>query len=93
MARPYIWRLNNVNRLTWPSVGPLLEGHVKAALTAASSWRSPWAKRFSVRHGLASTRSNQDSNCSAARFPHHPCKGLRMGGQRREQRVGLLDLE
>ena len=26
-------------------------------------------------------------------LPHHLCKGLRVGGQRREERIGLLDLE
>jgi tetratricopeptide (TPR) repeat protein len=34
-ARPYIWRLMNLRRLTWPSVWPLLQGSSKAARTAA----------------------------------------------------------
>jgi hypothetical protein len=29
-ARPYIWRLINFNRLTFPSVGPLFQGRDKA---------------------------------------------------------------
>lgn len=34
-ARPYIWRLINFKRFTYPSTGPLLQLKLKAALTAA----------------------------------------------------------
>ena len=34
-ARPYMLRLTNLRRVTWPSVWPLLQGRVTAAFTAA----------------------------------------------------------
>jgi hypothetical protein len=46
LARPYIWRLRNFKRLTWPSVWPLLQGSVKAARTADKSARRLLAKLF-----------------------------------------------
>lgn len=44
LARPYIWRLRNFSRLTWPSVCPLLHGNVNAARTAAKSFFNLEAK-------------------------------------------------
>jgi hypothetical protein len=44
LARPYIWRLRNFKRLTWPSVWPLLQRSVKAARTAGKSLRRLAAK-------------------------------------------------
>ncbi len=34
-ARPNIWRLSILMRLTWPSTGPLLQGRVRPAVTAS----------------------------------------------------------
>ena len=47
LARPYIWRLRYLSRLTWPSTWPLLQGELKAARTAERSASSPAAKRLS----------------------------------------------
>ena len=46
-ARPYICRLRNFRRLTWPSTWPLLQGLSTAAITAFESLRRPCAKRAS----------------------------------------------
>src|SRR6266568_3265926 len=46
-ARPNIWRLRNLRRLTWPSVVPLLQGKEQAARTAAESRRMPLTKLLS----------------------------------------------
>ena len=43
-ARPYIWRLSILSRWTLPSVGPLLHGIDRPAVTAAMSPRKLLAK-------------------------------------------------
>jgi len=58
LARPYIWRLRSLSRVTWPSVCPLLYGSSRAARTAASCW-SPVAKRFRSGRPLIRTVSIQ----------------------------------
>jgi IS5 family transposase len=46
-ARPYIWRLTSLSLVMWPSVCPLDQGSARAAATACSSARSPFAKEAS----------------------------------------------
>lgn len=48
LARPNIWRLSILSRLTWPSTGPLFQGRVSPAVTAPWSRRRPTTKERSA---------------------------------------------
>src|SRR4051812_38972061 len=59
LARPYIWRLTSLSLVIWPSVCPLDQEVVIAALTAALSLMTPLAKDMTR---LARARSNHGSS-------------------------------
>ncbi len=66
LARPYICRLSNFNRLTCPSTCPLLHSVFIAARTAASSRRKPLAKFLNSTTPLPSTALNHPSNSGSS---------------------------
>jgi hypothetical protein len=60
-ARPNIWRVSILRRSLCPSTGPVLQGRVTPALTAASSSPSPLAKRRQACNALAAAHASQAS--------------------------------
>ena len=66
MARPYICRLTNFKRLTWPSVCPLLHGLLRAAKTAARSRPRLRDKSAIGRTALASACARHCCSAAAA---------------------------
>jgi hypothetical protein len=52
LARPHICRLTSFRRWIWPSIWPLLQGRITAALTAFSSRLSPSQSVLSVINRL-----------------------------------------
>src|SRR5262249_21590410 len=62
LARPYIWRLIILIRLTLPSTAPELCGRVRPLSTAAWSWLSPVVKERRSGWSSASTAALQASS-------------------------------
>ena len=88
MARPYIWRLTSLSLVIWPSVWPLDQDVVIAALTAALSLMMPLAKDATR---LAHARSSHGSRSAVSLLADHGVESGDDLSSLHQERNALLD--